>query len=234
MTSVAQPEYLAPFQRALAADYPILRRQQEVGFLLTPEGSAPAPQSSHIWRFSDREGNWMVSLAPTFVSLDTRTYPGEDEFLGRWQTVLRALTEISAPVIVDRYGLRYVNRLPTATGGELRRLFNPAVLGLLAEQDFQEPARLLHSVTETRVEIKDKGMLHARWAYLPPNVSLDPTIESAPEPTWVLDLDMGTASIRDFDIPAIMTLARDFHDVIYRFFRWAVSDELLHERGGTS
>jgi uncharacterized protein (TIGR04255 family) len=232
IASVAQADFVGPFQQKLKHRYPILRKQQEIGFLLTPGGAAPTPQSGFIWRFADMEADWQVSLAPTFLSVETKTYKGQAEFVERLSEALAALSEVGAPLIIDRFGLRYVNRLPSEDVGSLRRLLRREVLGVVSEHDFASPVELLHMITESRFELKNRGILHARWGFLPPRASIDPTLEAVAEPTWILDFDMGSQGAKEFDVGGILAMAREFHDVIYRFFRWSVTDEFLKERVG--
>jgi len=139
---------------------------------------------------------------------------------------------MGSPIIFDRFGLRYVNRLPGTNTDELRRLVNHEALGLIASHAFAEGIELRHAFSESRFELKDRGILLARWGYLPPNVSLDPSLEPATETSWLLDLDMSVNGPTEFAPDRIIALARDFHEVIYRFFRWATTDELLAARGG--
>ena len=234
LASIAQAEFVGPFQEAIRADYPILRKHHEIGLLFTPEGvtQTPTPQAGLIWRFADRDGIWQVSLAPAFVSLETKSYSGEQEFIGRLGKVLTALSAVGAPIIFDRFGLRYVNRLPATNLDDLRGFVNREALGLVASHTFPDGVALQHSFSETRFELKDRGTLLARWGYLPPDVALDPTLEPATETSWLLDLDMSISGPLEFAPENIVSLAKDFHGAIYRFFRWAATDKLLAARGG--
>lgn len=234
LASIAQAEFVGPFQEAIRADYPILRKHHEIGLLFTPEGATPtpAPQGGLIWRFGDKEGVWQVSLAPAFLALETKSYSGEREFIDRLAKVLGALNTVGAPIIFDRFGLRYVNRLSGTNLEDLRRFVNQEALGMLGSHTYAEGIMLRHSFSETRFELKDRGTLLARWGYLPPDVALDPTLEPATETSWLLDLDMSVNGPLEFAPDGIVGLARDFHEVIYRFFRWATTDKLLVSRGG--
>src|SRR5687767_6525764 len=94
IASIAQTDFVAPFQEKLRQEYPILRKQQEIALLLTPEGAAPTQQTGFIWRFAGKDGNWQVSLAPTFLTIETKTYSGQSEFIDRWTEALGALNAV--------------------------------------------------------------------------------------------------------------------------------------------
>jgi uncharacterized protein (TIGR04255 family) len=57
-------------------------------------------------------------------------------------------------------------------------------------------------------------------------------IQPVNEPSWLLDLDMSTATQQDFEVDAVVAKTRSFSASIYSFFRWAVEDEFLRRFGG--
>lgn len=225
----ARLDSVSTFQEAIRSNYPILRPEQSQVFVLGPQGPATQPGPATVWRFQDKQDQWRVSLATDFVALETTSYPGRDEFLGRLKTVLAALQASANLAVYDRLGIRYVNRV---TGGDLTdlpKLVRPEVLGVLGTEF---GAKLVHSLTESSFT-PPQGRLNVRWGQLPAMATPDPTaIQPVNEPSWLLDLDMSTATQQDFDVDAVMAKARSFSSSIYSFFRWAVEDEFLRRFGG--
>lgn len=228
VVAIEQRDFIGPFQEAIRTDYPQLRHEQVQALIMGPSGIGPG-EKEKVWRFSDLSGHWRVSLAPTFLALETSSYSTRTDFFKRLLQVLEVLQKYVGPKIVDRLGVRYVDRV---SGDPLRRissLVRPEIRGItgtIAETNLQ------HSLTESLFSF-DKSQLLARWGRVPANVTIDPhAIEPLPEASWVLDLDMFSAEPLPFDSKKVATIGEDFARRIYTFFRWAVTDEFLREFGG--
>lgn len=228
--SVERREFVAPFQEAIRSAYPVLRQEQTQGFLLSPAGVASAtPQSA--WRFADTDGHWRVSLTPDFLALETTKYASRSDFLKRLSTVTAALNEHIAPAQIDRLGVRYIDRITGAAVDDIAKLVRAEVRGIAGTIAATHAA---HAMSESLFELDDDRLL-ARWGCLPPNVTLDlAAIEPAAEKSWILDLDMFSASAMSVDAEQIADRARRYTERIYTLFRWAVTDEFLARFGGKS
>src|SRR5688572_5094174 len=80
VVAIEQREFMAPFQEAIRARYPVLRQEQMQGVLLGPPGvAAQTPQVA--WRFMDETHDWRISLAPDFLALETRAYTNRADFI---------------------------------------------------------------------------------------------------------------------------------------------------------
>lgn len=212
---------VAPFQEAIREKYPILQSDQGI--------VSSEPQK--IWRFADVGGNWRVSLTRDFVALETDTYLSRSDFLERWENVLEAVDEHINPKIVERFGLRYIDRLVELDTKYITRFVRPEVAGILSaefgEYVHQAISEYIFSLPE------GQGQLLARWGLLPPNTTIDPTaVEPIAQPSWILDLDTSFWNKREFSVKLIMSEAQRFAERIYTFFRWAVTDEFLRHFGG--
>ncbi len=231
LMAITQESSVADFQRLLRTEYPILRQEHEAGIVLSSEGVKPLKEGGTLWRLTSRDGAWQVTLAPTFLALDTTAYDSRNDFLERLRRALSALQEVVRPVLYDRLGLRYVDRLAApADLTELGRLVRRELLGVLSTS-LPSEVRVNHSLSDSLFVLAD-ARLQARWGLLPPNTSLDPSIEPAREASWVLDLDVFDMETRDFETEVIVERARAFAGIHYRFFRWAVTEELLRQSGG--
>ncbi len=85
-------------------------------------------------------------------------------------------------------------------------------------------------LTDCEYEFSDESALRTRWGFLGPRTTLDPAIAPVDSPSWVLDIDASHGE-RDFDPAALIDQVQLFTDRIYRYFRWAVTDEFLNVYG---
>ena len=220
---------VAPFQQSVAAKYPVLRQEQTQVVLLGPAGGAPASVQT-VWRFSDVEGRWRVSLAPDFVALETTSYTSRADFLARLREVVEALDRHFQPKLVDRLGVRYVDRIQGSAVNEIAKLVRPEVGGIAGTA---ANAHALHTLSESMFELQGARVL-ARWGSLPAGSTVDAAaVEPINEPSWILDLDMFTTTPAPFSIDRVIEDATRFTGRIYTFFRWAVTEEFLRRYGGT-
>ena len=232
---VAKLEAIADFQGALGGGYSKLEQEEEVGIALTPGGGAkPISQQSMVWRLRDAEGLWQLSLAPTFLSLDTARYTSRTDFFTRFATALTALEERLSPGECSRVGVRFVYRLADpGLSDDLPGMVRPEVLGLAAASDVRESGALSTSMLETLFDLDNDDQLRVRSVLLPCRTGIEslqlPPVEA---PSWVLDMDMFRQGSLSFNGADLASLGERFAVRIYRFFRWAVTDELLKRCGG--
>lgn len=226
--SVEQRDFVAPFQEAIRATYPVLRQEQTQGILLGPAMLAPAkPQIA--WRFSDTDGHWRVSLTPEFLALETTKYVSRLDFFSRLEAVATALDEHIEPAQIDRLGVRYIDRITGAAVDDIATLVRAEVRGITGTI---AATHATHALSESMFAV-DGARVLARWGFLPPGATLDPAaIEPATEKSWILDLDMFSAGPIPFVVSQVVERAQRYAERIYTVFRWAVTDEFLVRYGG--
>lgn len=226
--SVEQREFVAPFQEAIRSTYPVLRQELTQGLLLGPGGVAPArPQVA--WRFGDTDGHWRVSLTPEFLALETTKYVSRADFFGRLRMIAQALLEHLEPARLDRLGVRYIDRITGDAVDDIATLVRPEVRGITGTIAATHAA---HALSETMFEVGDARVL-ARWGCLPAGGTVDPAaIEPAQEASWILDLDMFSATPTPFVVDQVVEQAQRYAERIYTIFRWAVTDAFLVRYGG--
>jgi uncharacterized protein (TIGR04255 family) len=228
VVSVERREFIAAFQEAIRPNYPVLRPEQTQALLVTPAGLAPA-QPKTTWRFSDMEGNWRASLAPDFVALETTAYRSRSDLLARLRTVLEALHRHVGPALVDRLGVRYIDRVKGTALTLIRDLVRPEVRGIAGTPAAQQ---VEHALTESLFAVGSAKVL-TRWGSLPATATSDAAaIEPIDEPSWILDLDMFRVESFPFDVDRVVLEAAGFCERLYTFFRWAVTDAFLRRYGG--
>jgi uncharacterized protein (TIGR04255 family) len=231
VASIEKRDFIAPFQEAIRRTYPVLRQEQTQGFVMTSTGPAPFAQQAAAWRFTGADEQWRVSLSPDFLALETTAYTSRTDFVGRLKDVVTALEQHIGPTLVDRLGIRFIDRVAGPAMNDIRKLIQPEVLGIAGTLS---SGHVQHTLTESLFSASD-ALLLARWGYLPPGKTVDPSaIENSSEPSWILDLDMFSAAHFPFAVDGIVDKARQFAERIYCVFRWAMTDEFLKLYGGNS
>jgi uncharacterized protein (TIGR04255 family) len=174
-----------------------------------------------IWRFHDASGAWRVTLAPDFLALETSLYTSRDEFLDRLRRVLEALVAHVDPKVIDRLGVRYIDRVTGDNLSDLPQLVRPEVCGVLSTA---LASHAHHSISESVFVLPDNaGQVMARWGLAPARGTVDPAaVDAIDEPSWLLDVDAFQAEARELHVEAVVQQAREFAERIYSVFRWVV------------
>jgi len=230
VASVEKRDFIAPFQEAIRAEYPVLRPEQSRSVVLGHQGVMDA-RANTVWRFHDASSTWRVTLAPDFLALETGRYTSRDDFLDRLKRVLEALVAHVDPKVIDRLGVRYIDRVASDNLVDLPQLVRPEVCGVLSTAMAPHAS---HSISEALFALPDNsGQVMTRWGLVPANGTVDPAaVDPIDEPSWLLDVDAFRAETRDLDVEAALQQAREFSERIYSVFRWAVTDEFLRRYGG--
>lgn len=230
IASVDKRDFIAPFQEAIRPDYPVLRPEQSRAVVLSPQGPLEAT-SNNVWRFHNASASWRVSLASDFLALETTEYTSRDDFLARFKPVLEALHKHLNPQVIDRLGIRYIDRIIGENLGVMPKLIRPEIAGVLGSPMVEN---IVHAISENVFVLPNgDGQLMARWGLVPPRGTVDPAaVDAIDEPSWLLDVDAFMAETRNFDVSAAVAQTRKFAERIYTFFRWAVTDEFLRRYGG--
>lgn len=206
--------------------YPVRRRQLAAAPAMFVNGQPVAmPQAgpTPILTFADTAGTWQVTLTDTAVALETTAYESRDGFIERADEVFRAVADVTSPPVVDRVGLRYIDRL---WGASLARVAEYVVPQLLVLHDgVGAELELQHSVTDSIIRTSPTEVLQVRSGLLPAGAGFDPALQSLPDPSWVLDMDAYTTEAGfPFNSAALTARLRSYSETIYAFFRWATTD----------
>ncbi len=228
--SIEKRDFVAPFQEAIRARYPILRAEQTRGVLLGTQGSVPMSPAV-TWRFTGLDEKWRVSLATDFAAIETTAYDSRSDLLARLEEVILALGTFVAPRTVDRLGVRFIDRITGAAVSEIERFVRSEILGIAGTAIARHTS---HALSDALFSLPNQpAQMRARWGLLPPNTTVDPSaIEPIEEPSWILDLDTFSSGPHPFESAAILSDARDYAERAYGFFRWVVTDEFLRFFGG--
>ena len=228
--SIGSDSYIGGFQERIRSTYPVLREEVNVEALIGADGVQQ--QSTRVWRFHDIDQHWSVVLSSSFLALETDHYTSRSDFLARWTEVLQALASMADPtpvVVADRLGVRYINRLVGADAStRLEELIRPEMYGPLT-MPMPRGMEFLALVGQAHFKL-DGPQMQARWGRLPSNATFLPDVPPVEEPSWMLDIDVFFEGQAPFVPEEAAKAAAHATNHAYRFFRWAMSDQLIAER----
>ncbi len=205
--------------------YPVRRRQFGVAPAVALNGHPLelAGAAVSVLTFADTTGAWQVTVAENAVSLETSSYDSRDDFCARALEVLQAVASVALPPVVDRVGMRYINRLTGDGLGMVGQYVAPQMQVLC--DAVAAPLVVQHSVSDSLIEISPTERLQVRAGLLPSNVGFDPSLAAPAEPSWVLDVDVYTVQGGlAFDPVELETRFRRYAEASYAFFRFATTD----------
>lgn len=187
-----------------------------------------------LWKFTDLEGNWSVSLTQDFVTIETRAYAHFEDFIKRLRWVLQALIDTVEPGLARRIGLRYINeiRSPELTWTDIVR---PELLGVLALESFRnscDQAVQALSLRANEAQINFQQGLFSGGTTVVPKAGEQPLAS----PFYLLDIDMFQQFAPPISLEKnateISEYVEHFHATISELFRWATTDEYRASIGG--
>lgn len=218
LLKIAEPASVAPFQIAIADDFPTLTQEQQLQILLGPTGGGTGAQK--LWRFTSDDRAWSVLLGIDSLTIEAEwtQYTEYTAWRARFERVWQAAVEHLGPSAVVYQGLRYIDHLERdLPGPEWARWINPELLGAVAVPLFADS--LQQALTDLRFKTDD-SMLSFKHGI----VGLGP--ENAPG--YLLDFDCFTQSPPSgADTPSMLARFDSFHDIIWRLFRWSLTDEAI-------
>lgn len=222
-------DHLSKLHNRLKKDYPIMREDSTVGFLLSFGGNVEGPPAERIVRFNDKTETWQFSIGQNFMAINTSEYSNRHDFRAKFERAIEAITDIASPIIFDRVGIRYVNRFSGEDLNHLNDLITAPFLGLLPVD--LSPARITQNFTQAVLQL-EQANIGARWGLLPPGAIIDPALTPVNSPSWILDVDAFQERKGDFEATEIGRHIGVYADIAYRFFRLAVTDDLIRRAGG--
>jgi len=227
IVSIEDMKYIGNFQERIRDIYPTLKPEQSV--VLNLLGTEPKKEET-VWRFFDDSENWRLTLAPNFLALEAVKYTSRDDFLQRFKDAITVLGECITPKHIDRIGIRYIDQVKGDELSRIKELVRPEILGA-----FDSPIgeAMAHSLTQNLYKLESGAKFSTRWGLLGERQTYDAaSLMPLEEKSWMLDLDMYSESRREFSVEETISEATQFAETIYRFFRWAVTDEFLKAYGG--
>ncbi len=203
------------FQKKLTS-YPIVKEKHQQRVEVILESGTQRISRTPYWTFEDADSQWTVSLAPTFLALETKNYKRFTNFIAKFDAALKVARDLYSLTVRERLGLRYVDRLSRTRCPELPEDWLSKIQPrLLSLRNVLNEGETLHAVCDYRVANGDRILaiksLLKQYGF--PNVGED---------ELVLDFDCYTEERGNFD--DIETRLKAFKGVSYDAFRWAISD----------
>ncbi|MFI4973243.1 MAG: TIGR04255 family protein [Caulobacterales bacterium] len=225
------PEEAAKFQDRVRADYPMVDEDGMSELRINLGSGAPTFQQNPgvIWRFSDLDRQWRVSLAPNAVTLDTTAYTNRADFLTRWAAILAIVQDQFDPRVVQRAGIRYLDQVVDEGFAVLPSMLRHEMLGVISGPIREHVA---HALSEALLATEE-GKVLLRWGDLPGNVVIDPALMNPhPQRSWVLDIDSFSEERAVFEHKALAMTFGCLADRAYALFRYTVNNDFLRFYGG--
>lgn len=206
---------------ALLSDLPLYSETQEMSIEVTPAGIKQSPAGTvYQWNSADRATG--VSLTRDFVALTSKNYVGYDAFSGQLRDVLTALSSAVEIPLVERIGVRYLNRITDADHlARIDQLVSPELLGHQALTPATADVQIVQALTQSLFQV-GSGYLQARSGVLAAGESIDPTVDPIGTQSWVLDIDSFHQQEMVFGVESVLTEAGRLSDAAYDFFKLVI------------
>lgn len=211
--------------------YPLTSSASGTSYTISPDGVTQLPaETVYSWRTID--DSWHVNLSRRTVTLYGTAYTEFADFRERLSRLLGPLEQNLHVPLIERIGVRYVNRVDDPTFVDnVSDFVQPEVMGLCSLNNSTEQAVLQSSINQATYLIGG-DVLHARTGILPPGQTFDPAIPPVATNSWVLDLDASAERILTFDATAILEEQGRLADIAYDFFKHVSTDGFIKKFGG--
>lgn len=204
--------------------FPEIEKRHVFQFQLPTPGNPLPPSAENqsiSFVFTDVDKETQATLSPSFYAVSTKKYRGWRKFLEILQVVHAAVTSTYRPAYATRVGLRYINRLTTenteaATRHEIFDLVKAELTATLRGTVWDNANEMIGVVNFA----DPPAQLNLRYGY-----EVDESV-----PTFLLDFDYFEEG--KIDLAEVIARCNQYHDVIYRAFRWVVKDDALTHFGG--
>lgn len=223
-------DQIAPveFQKRISSEYPNLQVQELK--TLTVENSRESTAKSKVYIFRDTQEIWQAHLTSNTLALTCLNYKNWEEFSGKLEYIVMALTEIYPAIPhVERIGLLYDNiilKSKLRTKANWGSLVQPFLLGPMVPkglpfipevnaETFKEFQSMIHMTLEAH-EAQDGLILHYGLV----------RSKTSDEEAFLMDFDFYNEKIRGFSHDDILRVFARLHGYAYRVFRHCITPKL--------
>jgi len=209
-------------------DFPIFEpaNQVMVTLTITPEGPQQAQQAQQGWLLATSDRATAVTLLPATVIVQTRNYSRYSTSLGKpLAKVLELFTAATGVTLIQRLGLRYINRLaekdattPAFWRDHIREPFAGPLNGTVAN---------LVSGVHQQVQLK---LAETAGARIQCGVFEEPQVGvPAPSPNYnyLVDLDVFREQATPYDATMSANMVRQLNRTALALFATVLSDQYL-------
>jgi uncharacterized protein (TIGR04255 family) len=191
--------------------------QFSIGASVVTEG----PSSGVGWQLRSEDGAWTAALMPDHIALTTTAYSGWADFRSRLESVIKAVAEVMHPVIENRLGLRYVDRIvrpEVVHSDDWAGLISDFMLGPVVHSSFAGHVRTSQQQLELDIDDGERAIIRHGSV-------VDPARQG--RLSYLLDFDAFRERTREFSPEGILRTADVFNDICLRLFQLAITPELL-------
>lgn len=202
-------------------------------------GSPPQVSIRPRWAFLSADRTTGIVLSDSSVVLHVTRYTTVEPFLESLGQIVDVLAEEAQIELVERIGMRYIDRVLPDADGDVSRLVVPGLVGF--------PMDALGTLGGLRTETAGntgEGVLVVRSMLLPPGQIVTPDLDPAPvvyadaekhnTPALGLDFDHYTvfeAEVVAFNSQHVVQHARSLHGALRRAFDAAVTPYAIERWG---
>lgn len=196
-----------------------------VTFAAAPSGEfQPHVTQSPSWQLTTSDGSWIATFNADSFALECTSYTTWTDFADRLQGVIDAVAGTYAPQVVQRVGVRTIDRI-WRRGSTIPRewvgLLDPGVLGFAGNDVLKDSVQ----VTQTYQEL----------AFGETRANVRGSIASDQTPSkysFLLDIDCFDERARIFDKSSILELVKGLHFLGLKMFQSVLTDRLYEELRG--
>jgi len=226
--AISQAEKIIGFQEAIRDEYPNFTTDHIQQISISEDQGSTSPLEK-IWRFSSMDNSWRVSLSTNFVALETSKYESRQDFCGRFSKIISSFESTFKPKIIQRVGVRYIDRIRSPEINEIQDMIKRDILGVYLTE-FGKNAE--YSLTNVVSKVEE-GTLQARWGHLPANATFDPAaLKPIDVESWIMDLDVFSQMNTAFSSEDCVNRVRAYATRAYAVFRWMIEDKFIEIYGG--
>jgi uncharacterized protein (TIGR04255 family) len=195
---------------------------------VSAEGSAESRSLPQVagWRLQAKDGSWIASVMPDFVALETSAYTTwEEDFGPRIGALLEAVERHVQPVLEERVGLRYIDKLTGLSVHQASDWTNylvPELVGIVMHPNLGPAV----NTTQQQVDLILGEDVRCTMRH---GILKDET----GSPSYVLDCDVHRQAARAFETEEIRATLEQFSEFALQLFHACLDTKYLARLMGT-
>ncbi len=219
------PKKVLALQATFGNGFSKLEPQMSAEINFGPMGIVPPNVTQTAgWKLSTPAGGWSVVLTPDSFAIESSKYTTWSEFRTLLSDLIDAVLTVFDPKIVQRVGVRYVDRMWRAGSqkpSDWNGLLSGAILGFAGIEETREAVLAL----QTHCEFS----LGDYRAVMRSSLAPDTTPSKF---SMVLDTDCFDERSQSFEADAVRSTIDDLHTLCLQLFQQVVTEQYLEEMRG--
>lgn len=186
-------------------------------------GTTPAVNLG-AWQYVSEAQDWVATVAPDFFSLETLSYESWEDFRDRLDQLVRAVSEVLSPRLVQRVGLRYLDELRVpgiTTAADWSGRISPSFLGAASDPEVGA------SVTGIQQAVEMQGPNDTRVTLRHGTVR---AVDG--QPAYLLDHDCYLKDSTRFDAAFLRASYDQLHTLALAVFQRAITSDYYSQLKG--